>query len=140
MAEEMERDLSGIRRALRKPLEAEIARGEMTAPQMSIMRIVVQHDGISLKELSRSVGLAHSTVSGIVDRLAKRGMLERRADASDARISRIYPTNVVRGFVRDEIPALARLPLEVALERLTINERSSLGDAIRRLREVLEQP
>ena len=37
------------------------------------MRIVVRNDGISLKELSAAVNLAHSTVSGIVDRLEKRG-------------------------------------------------------------------
>ena len=29
----VDRDLSGIRRALRKPLEAEVAKGELTAPQ-----------------------------------------------------------------------------------------------------------
>ena len=138
LAEQLEQDLSGIRRALRKPLEAEVARGEMTAPQMGVMRIVVRNDGISLKELSAAVNLAHSTVSGIVDRLEKRGMIERRADAADGRISRIYPTAVVKEFVRNEIPALRRRPLEEALERVSPAERATIGSAIRLLREILE--
>jgi DNA-binding MarR family transcriptional regulator len=41
-------------------------------PQSAVIQAVVKHDGISLKDLSREVSLAHSTVSGIVDRLEKR--------------------------------------------------------------------
>ena len=46
-AEKMEQDLSGIRRALRKPLEAEVAKGELTLPQGAVMREVVRNHGIS---------------------------------------------------------------------------------------------
>jgi DNA-binding MarR family transcriptional regulator len=137
-AERMEQDLSAIRRALRKPLQAEVAKGDLTPPQMSVMRVVVRQHGISLKELSREVSLAHSTVSGIVDRLEKRGMVERRADPEDGRASRIFPTAIVAEFVRERIPRLSRGPLEVALERATKAERAAIADALRRLRELLE--
>lgn len=139
LAEAIERDLRQIRRALRKPLDAVVATGGLTAPQMSVMRVVVRHDGISLKDLSRAVSLAHSTVSGIVDRLEKRGMISRRADDADGRVSRVYPTAVVQEFVHNEIPALTRRPLETALERVSHAERSAIGSAIRRLREALDQ-
>lgn len=136
----MERDLGAIRRALRKPLETEVARGELTAPQISVMRVVVGNHGINLKELSSAVSLAHSTVSGIVDRLEKRGMIERRVDGQDGRINRIYPTEVVNNFVREQIPALSRRPLQIALERTSQTERAAIGSAVRRLRELLDQP
>jgi DNA-binding MarR family transcriptional regulator len=135
----MNRDLGVIRRALRQPLETETARGGLTIPQTAVMSIVVSHDGISLKDLSREVSLAHSTVSGIVDRLEKRGMLERKTDAADGRVSRIHPTAVVHEFVKNQIPALSRGPLEAALERAHPEERPKLEQAIRRLRELLEQ-
>lgn len=138
LAEEMERDLGVIRRALRKPLDAQVARGGLTAPQVAIMRVVVRSDGISLKELSLAVSLAHSTVSGIVDRLQKRGFIERRADAKDGRISRVHPTNIVKEFIREEIPALRRRPLEAALGRANQAERAAIGNALRRLRELLQ--
>ena len=134
----MEQDLSAIRRALRKPLDSEVARGELTSPQMSVMRVVVRQHGVSLKDLSREVSLAHSTVSGIVDRLEKRGMVERRPDPEDGRTSRIFPTMIVADFVREQIPRLSRGPLEDALERATKAERAAIGDALRRLRELLE--
>jgi DNA-binding MarR family transcriptional regulator len=138
LTEEVERDLGHIRQALRKPLEAEVAKGGLTAPQISVMREVVRNDGISLKDLSRAVSLAHSTVSGIVDRLQKRGMVARRTDSADGRISRVYPTVEVKDFVREQIPALTRRPLEAALHRATETERMRIADAIRRLRKLLE--
>lgn len=138
MAEAMEKDLGAIRRALRKPLETEMARGELTVPQTAVMRVVVRQGGVSLKDLSGEVSLAHSTVSGIVDRLEKRGMVERRADPEDGRTSRIYPTAVVAEFVREQIPRLSRGPLEDALERATKAERAAIGEALRRLRELLK--
>ncbi len=139
LAEQMERDLGGIRRALRRPLEAEVAKGGLTAPQTSVMQVVVRQDGISLKDLSKEVSLAHSTVSGIVDRLEKRGLLSRRPDSQDGRISLVYPTAAVREFVRNRLPALARGPLESALERATDSERAKIAEAVRRLREMLEE-
>jgi DNA-binding MarR family transcriptional regulator len=135
----MEQDLSFIRRALRKPLESEVAKGELTMPQTAVMRVVVRNPGIVLRDLSREVSLAHSTVSGIVDRLEKRGMIERRADTQDARTSRIYPTAAVVEFVREQLPRLSRGPLEGALERATEAQRAAIGKALRRLRELLEK-
>ena len=61
----------------------------LTLPQRNVMQVLVQSDGLSLKELSKQVGLAHATVSGIVDRLEKRGLVERRQDASDGRFTKI---------------------------------------------------
>ena len=138
LADQLEHDLGAIRRLLRRPLEAEVAKGELTAPQITVMREVVRREGVSLKDLSRAVSLSHSTVSGIVDRLEKRGMVARRADSLDGRVSRIHATPVVREFVRNQIPALRRGPLETALERATAAERSRIAAGVAHLRELLE--
>src|ERR1700730_6708857 len=76
MAEAIERDIREIREKLRRPLEAEFARGQLTGPQRGVMQVVFHSNGMSLKELCNRVSLTHSTVSGIVDRLVARGMLE----------------------------------------------------------------
>ena len=138
LAEELEQDLGGIRRALRKPLDAAVAQGGLTSPQISVMRVVVRHHGVSLKDLSRAVSLAHSTVSGIVDRLEKRGMVMRRQDPRDGRVSGVYPTPAVVDFVQKEIPTLNRRPLVAAMERATERERKEIARAVRRLRELVD--
>jgi DNA-binding MarR family transcriptional regulator len=137
LAQEIDGSLREIQRALRKPLSAAIARGEMTAPQRAIMAILVRSDGLSLKELSKQAGLAHSTVSGIVDRLEKRGMVARKADEADGRFSRIVVTEVVRDFVRDKLPELAIQPLLQALERASTAQRNTIIRGLRTLRAAL---
>lgn len=138
-AQQIEQDLGVIRRALRRPLEAEVATGGLTAPQTIVMREVVRNEGVNLRDLSRAISLAHSTVSGIVDRLEKRGLIERRPDPNDGRVSCIYPTAPVREFVRERIPALHRGPLLGALSRATEAERTSIVAAMHRLKELLEE-
>src|SRR5215831_18013029 len=80
LALELEQHLTAIRQQIRRPVEAEFARGGLTGPQRSVMEALFKSDGRSLKELTAQVGLAHSTVSGIVDRLEKRGLIERRSE------------------------------------------------------------
>ena len=101
------------------------------------MAILVRSDGLSLKELSRRAGLAHSTVSGIVDRLEKREMVTRQPDETDGRFSRIVVTEVVRDFVRDKLPELAIQPLVEALERASTAQRKKIAIGLRTLRAVL---
>ncbi len=132
-------DLRAIQHALRKPIEAQIERGGLTLPQTAVMHEVVALNGISLKELSKRLSLAHSTVSGIVDRLENRGMIERRPDEKDGRFSSIYPSAAVTKFVRDELPTLAHGPLQVALQHASSTECNQIEQALSRLRELLEQ-
>jgi DNA-binding MarR family transcriptional regulator len=140
MAEALDRDLRAIRERIRRPLEAEIARGNLTGPQQSVMHALVQSGDLSLKELSAHLGLAHSTVSGIVDRLQERGMVERRTSETDRRVTRIGVTRQVRDFVRDTIPGLLLHPLEEALGRATAAQRRAIVEGLKTLREVLEKP
>jgi len=138
-AEQIERDLGSIHHILRRPVETAFAKGDLTVPQLAVMRVVVRREGISLKELSREVSLAHSTVSGIVDRLERREMIERKPDPLDGRVSRIVPAERVAEFVKERIPAMTQGPLIRALEKATEAERARIGRALRRLCQLIEE-
>lgn len=138
VAMEIDLHLRAVRQALRQPVEAEFSRGGLTGPQRSVMHSLVHSDGLSLKELSKQVGLAHSTVSGIVDRLAKQGLVERHVDNSDHRISLIAASKVVRDYVRDTPPSLAIHPLVDALRRAKPLERRAIVKGLRTLRRVVD--
>jgi DNA-binding MarR family transcriptional regulator len=138
VAQEIDEHLRRVRRVLRQPLETEFARGGLTGPQRSVMQAVVHANGMSLKDLSRSVGLAHSTVSGIVDRLVKKGLLARQSDKKDHRLSLIVPSRQVRDYVRNKLPALTIHPLQEALRRIRPAERAAILDGLRILRRAVE--
>lgn len=95
------------------------------------MQALFHAGGQSLKELSRRVGLAHSTVSGIVDRLEKRGMAERGPNPADGRASIIEVSKMVRDYMRDTYPAIALHPVTAALRRAKPAERAAILEGLR---------
>jgi len=138
-AQELDRDLRAVRQALRRPAEAEIARGNLTGPQKSAMSVLVRSNGLSLKELSKELGLSHSTVSGIVDRLARQGMVKREPGESDRRFTKIAVTEPVREFLRETWPHLTIHPLAELLGTANPSDRQLIMDGVRTLRKLLEQ-
>jgi DNA-binding MarR family transcriptional regulator len=138
MAREIDEHLRRVRQVLRQPLETEFARGGLTGPQRGVMQALVHANGMSLKDLSRSMGLAHSTVSGIVDRLVKKGLLARQSDKKDRRLSLIVPSRQVRDYARNKLPALTIHPLLEALRRTRPAERTAILDGLKILRRAVE--
>jgi DNA-binding MarR family transcriptional regulator len=139
LAQEIDQHLSVIRQRLREPLEAEFASGGLTAPQRIVMQALVQSQGLSLKQLSAQVSLAHSTVSGIVDRLQARGMVGRSRDEADGRATVIAVSSEVREFLSHRMPELAISPLVGALRGASTTEKAAVLRGLRKLRALIEQ-
>jgi len=53
---------------------------------------LVEEDGLSQSQLAARLGVEIGTVAQTVQRMEKKGLLIRRQDAEDARISRVYLT------------------------------------------------
>ena len=139
LAQEVDQHLSVIRQKLREPLETEFASGNLTAPQRLVMQALVQSEGLSLKQLSAQVSLAHSTVSGIVDRLQGRGFVVRHRNEADGRATVIVPSAAVRDFLSNRMPELAISPLTRALRGASEGEKATVLRGIRKLRDLIER-
>jgi DNA-binding MarR family transcriptional regulator len=127
LAQHTERQLNIIQRSMRQRLQAEFARGNLTGPQRLVMSVLVRGQGLSLKQLSEAVSLAHSTVSGIVDRLVKQGLIERQSHPTDRRITLLVPSRVVRKFLDTRMPELALHPLLEAISHASPAERQAIA-------------
>src|SRR6185503_3710439 len=57
----------------------------VTGPQRFVLRVVERHPGISSGALAEYLHLHPSTLTGVLQRLDDRGLLERRRDPEDAR-------------------------------------------------------
>lgn len=123
---------------LKKIINAEVSNNEITEPQLSVLKTLVIEDGLSLKELSKRVGLAHSTVSGIVDRLEQRNLLERRINPEDKRHSCIYLSEIVKKHKDTFTPNLFA-PIIKKLISLSTDEQTKILEAVEILNEILEQ-
>lgn len=139
VAQEIDVRLNSIRQRLKEPLETTYASGGLTGPQRIVMHALVTSDGLSLKQLAAQVGLAHSTVSGIVDRLESRGFALRKQDEKDRRATVIVPSEQVRKFLRDEMPSLAISPLIETLRQASATDRATILRGLRRLHALVER-
>ena len=138
LAQEVEEHLRVVGKIHRRPLETEIARGGLTGPQLSVVHALIESDRMTLSELSKKVGLSHSTVSGIVDRLEVRRIVERASHESDGRFTRIAVSKQVRTYLRDTLPSLTLHPMMKALNKARPEEHASILKGLRALRRLLE--
>jgi len=137
-AEELADGVQALRRLLLRSFEPDIAKSGLTVPQMSALEELSKEGGANLKELSARMNLSHSTVSGIIDRLQRRGFVERKPDSRDRRYSRIFLAEKVRDYVREEVPSRRLYPFLKALELASAEEREQILAGIRTLRRLLE--
>lgn len=94
--------------------------------------------GLSLSELSTRLELAHSTVSGIIDRLQRRDLVRRTTRPDDRRYVRIEITARVHDWLQQELPALRLRPLIAALDQASAQERDDLIRSLALLQALLE--
>ncbi|MDO8473505.1 MAG: MarR family transcriptional regulator [Dehalococcoidia bacterium] len=65
----------------------------MTPSQLFVFSALWMEDGINFSDLANKVAIDVSTLTGIIDRMEKRGLVERRPDQKDRRAVRLYLTD-----------------------------------------------
>jgi len=65
----------------------------LTYPQYLVLLALWAEDGISVKELGAQLALDSATLTPLLKRLAARNIVDRRRDATDERVVRIFLTH-----------------------------------------------
>ena len=136
-AELLVRYLRDIRSILKRTDDIDTAGMGLTSPQVGVLRELVTTNGMSLKELSKRLGLAHSTVSGIVDRLERDNLVYRQVDPDDKRITRIYAAQQVLDYMDRTVYTRRGSVVAQALQQATPEEREQIMTAIQKLYALL---
>ena len=105
----------------RRILKELAARASLTGPQLTVVKMLEQMGDLSLSELSDAIRAQNSTVTGIVDRMEREGVVERVRSTDDRRVVRIHLTEKGRRLAR-EIPVEPISLFRSALECLTREE------------------
>src|SRR5689334_18191696 len=78
--------------AMRKAVDDELHRHGLTGAQSEVLRHLWQHDQLEQRSLQERLGVASPTLTGIVDGLVERGLVERRLSPDDARVKVLFLT------------------------------------------------
>jgi DNA-binding MarR family transcriptional regulator len=73
-------------------MREEIESYDLTPPQFGLLAFLWQQDGLTQVELSERGQIDRTTVGGLVDRLEKIGLVERRQHPQDRRAYKIHLT------------------------------------------------
>lgn len=109
-------------------------------PPLSLRVIgsILATPGTTVSEIARQTGLAKSHVSQTVARLTELGFVEKRADPTDQRLVRVYPTPTAREPLMEMRRAM-REQLSAALGDIPEDQGKAVIDGLRVLKEALDR-
>lgn len=120
--------LSAASRRLSRPLAATVEGTGLTVPQFFLLAALWEREGVKAGDLAARVRLDAATVTGLLDRLEKGGLAERRADPEDRRALRIHLTakgKKLRGELSPRLAAFNRRVTADLSSRFTAQEVSA---------------
>jgi len=81
-----------VSRRLNKITKESIMPYKLTTSQFFLLIALYEENGILISKLAEKVALDKATLTGIIDRLERDGLVERRDDPKDRRAIRVYLT------------------------------------------------
>ena len=120
-----------------KDYEEAAAARSLTGAQAKVLGLL-RLGPLPMRQIAQTLNCEPSNITGIVDRLEGRGLVERQADPGDRRIKLVAATTAGRDASSElrESLRFAREPLA----SLAPDERTQLRDLVRRIVEGAQQP
>jgi MarR family transcriptional regulator, organic hydroperoxide resistance regulator len=106
--------------------------------QAFCLRLLAAHEGISQRDLAEMLHLARPTVTRMLQAIEKSGMVERRPDAADQRLTRVYLTAAGRDRER-AVSAIASDYVDQTIGTLPAADRRELTRLLGELAESLSR-
>lgn len=104
----------------------------VTGPQRLVVRVIGQKPEMTASEIAATLGLHPSTLSGVLSRLEKLSMIERKIDAADRRRARFTLTAGGR-----KIDSLRKGTVEAAVRRSLARAESDMQKKMVQMIEIL---
>ena len=103
---------------------------DLAPAQLMALKALDPDDPVPMRDLAEALACDNSNVTGIIDRLEDRGLVERRASVADRRVKMLVVTEAgvdVRRRVKDRMEEAPE-----PLKRLTADEQVQLRDLMRK--------
>lgn len=127
-----------VARMFKRRFEDEARSHGITLPQWRALAEISHNTGISQVALAGCIDTDPMTLSGILDRLEKRGLIERYTDPNDSRAKLARMTRAGRQLV-DAARSVGREMYENALVGLSAEQRKTITEGLRSIRDNLSR-
>jgi MarR family transcriptional regulator, organic hydroperoxide resistance regulator len=126
-----------LRRGLLQGARGELARSGLTGAQATVVSLLGTRGPLTVSELAHELQFGHSTVSGIVDRLQTRGIVQRLTDPADRRYTRVALTEELRRKVPSLMASGPGSRMLAALAGASPAERKTMREGLTLLQRYL---
>ncbi len=109
----------------------------ITGPQLTVLKELSLHSGVSVSALTKAIHLSQATVTGILDRLEKRELISRERSNQDKRCVQIWLTENGKQMLVDA-PPLLQEEFTKEFSQLEDWEQSQILSSIQRVVSMLE--
>ncbi|EOD01661.1 MarR family winged helix-turn-helix transcriptional regulator [Caldisalinibacter kiritimatiensis] len=111
---------------------------EITVPQFSALQWLINEEGLTVGKLSKKMSLACSTITDLIDRMEKNGLVARKRDDKDKRIVRIKV--MPKGYeLVEKVLERRRAYLAEKLKELEKKDMILLSENLKSLYEAMEK-
>lgn len=84
----------------------ETAEFDLTPVQFAALASVARQPGLDQRTLARSIGFDTSTTGGVIDRLERRALMQRRPSPDDRRVRLLHVTPAGAALLAQVMPAM----------------------------------
>lgn len=126
-----------LQRLLRLYADKQAAQFGLTRTQWAVLAKVNRTEGLKQAEIAEMLEIQPITLTRLIDKLCKSGLLERRSDATDRRINRLYLTKAARPLMaklaalRSEVVATACTGFSHAEVHRLVEQLEAIKDNVR---------
>jgi len=124
--------ISDVARQMRGAFDRRVRRLGLTRAQWQVLSLLHHRPGASQTELAELLEVERATAGRMIDRLERKNWVERRADAADRRINRLFLTTEARD-VQSEMGRIAE-----DMGSLAADEQDLLADMMERMKARLQ--
>lgn len=120
--------------AVFKHFESCLGEIDVSPAIFSVLEVLQQNDGITQSKLAAVVNLDGSSVVPLLDKLAKRGLVERRTSTADRRHNHLHLTDLGRELLAEAIRRAGLHEKEIC-KPFTVAEKKLLLELLGRFKE-----
>jgi DNA-binding MarR family transcriptional regulator len=136
--ENLEFLLARVGRAHRNLLGQSLEKVGLYRGQPPLLMALHEADGVAQSELAARMEVTPATITNAVKRMEKAGLVVRRRDSEDERVSRVYLTDAGRAIFAD-LEAIAKQVDEATFDGFTDEEQVLMRGFLNRVHDNLRR-
>lgn len=134
---EVIRTLKQVMDAVKKNIKCQYKDVNLTGAQGMLVGTLAHHGEMKISDLSQRLNLSNSTISGIVDRLEKQGLVERIRSKEDRRVVHVNITPEFKKTAEEKFKEVEK-EIETKMSKASEEELDRILEGLDTLKKMLD--